>query len=83
MFNNSKLNIWNNKWSCFEEKGKNIDITYSNDNVKQKVVDIFMPIFPQCYINVDQFQFIPFTYGRSLEIENSFINFLIILIVSL
>jgi hypothetical protein len=79
MFNNSKLNIWNNKWSCFEEKGKNIDITYSNDNVKQKVVDIFMPIFPQCYINVDQFQFIPFTYGRSLEIEDSFINFLIIL----
>ena len=79
MFNNSKLNIWNNKWSCFEEKGNNIDITYSNDNVKQKVVDIFMPIFPQCYINVDQFQFIPFTYGKSLQIENSFINFLIIL----
>ena len=79
MFNNSKLNIWNNKWSCFEEKGNNIDITYSNDNVKQKVVDLFMPIFPQCYINVDQFQFIPFTYGRSLEIEDSFINFLIIL----
>lgn len=79
MFNNSKLNIWNNKWSCFEEKGNNIDITYSNDNVKQKVVDIFMPIFPQCYINVDQFQFIPFTYGKSLEIVDSFINFLIIL----
>jgi len=79
MFNNSKLNIWNNKWSCFEEKGKNNDITYSNDNVKQKVVDIFMPIFPQCYINVDQFQFIPFTYGKSLEIEDSFTNFLIIL----
>ena len=79
MFNNSKLNIWNNKWSCFEEKGNNIDITFSNDNVKQKVVDIFMPIFPQCYINVDQFQFIPFTYGKSLQIENSFINFLIIL----
>ena len=79
MFNNSKLNIWNNKWSCFEEKGKNIDITYSNDNIKQKVVDIFMPIFPQCYINVDQFQFIPFTYGKSLEIEDSFTNFLIIL----
>ena len=79
MFNNSKLNIWNNKWSCFEKKGNNIDITYSNDNVKQKVVDIFMPIFPQCYINVDQFQFIPFTYGKSLQIVDSFINFLIIL----
>lgn len=79
MFNNSKLNIWNNKWSCFEEKGNNIDITFSNDNVKQKVVDIFMPIFPQCYINVDQFQFIPFTYGKSLQIVDSFINFLIIL----
>ena len=79
MFNNSKLNIWNNKWSCYEEKGKNIDITYSNDDIKQKVIDIFMPVFPQCYINVDQFQFIPFTYGKSLETEDSFINFLIIL----
>jgi hypothetical protein len=79
MFNNSKLNIWNNKWSCFEEKGNNIDITYSNEKIKQKVVDIFMPIFPQCYINVDQFQFIPFTYGKSLQIVDSFINFLIIL----
>ena len=79
MLINSKLNIWINKWSLFEQKGKNSDITYSNAITKQKVVEIFMPIFPQCYINIDQFQFIPFTYGKSLKIENNFTNFLIIL----
>ena len=74
----SKLNIWNNKWSCFKEKGKNIDIGYSTDNIKQKVVDIFMPIFPTCYISIDQFQFIPFTYGKSIKMENNYDNLLII-----
>ena len=79
MFIKSKLNIWNNKWSCYKENGKNIDINYSNDNIKQNVVDIFMPIFPTYYINVDQFQFVPFTYGKSLLLEDNYINLLIIL----
>jgi len=79
MFIKSKLNIWNNKWSCYKEKGNNSDIKFSDDNIKQNVVEIFNPIFPSCYINIDQFQFVPFSYGKSLEIKNNYINFLIIL----
>ena len=79
MFIKSELNIWNNKWSCYEEKGNNINIKYSNDDIKQSVVDIFMPTFPSCYINVDQFQFVPFSYGKSIVIDNNYINFVIIL----
>ena len=79
MFIKSKLNIWNNKWSCYKEKGNSIDIHYSNDNIKQNVVDIFMPIFPTCYINIDQFQFVPFTYGKSKLIDDNYINLLLIL----
>ena len=79
MFSKCKLNIWNNKWSCFEQKGENSNISYSNDAIKQNVVDIFMPVFPECYINIDQFQFLPSTYGKSIEINNNYINFLIIL----
>lgn len=78
MFVCSKLNVWNNKWSNYKESGKNIDIKYSNDNIKQSVIDIFMPIFPNCYINIDQFQFVPFVYGKSIKAEN-YVNFLIIL----
>ncbi len=78
MFFYSKLNIWNNKWSDYKEIGNNINIKYSNDDIKQSVIDKFMPIFPKCYINIDQFQFVPFTYGKSIKTEN-FINFLIIL----
>ena len=78
MFVSSKLNIWDNKWSNYKESGKNIDIKYSNDNIKQSVIDIFIPIFPNCYINIDQFQFVPFVYGKSIKAEN-YVNFLIIL----
>ena len=79
MFIKSELNIWNNKWSFYEEKGNNTNIKYSNDNIKQNVVDIFMPTFPSCYINVDQFQFVPFSYGKSIVIDSNYINFVIIL----
>ena len=79
MFINSKLNIWRNKWSCFKDFKDNSDIKYSNDGGKQKVIDIFSRVFPSCYINVDQYQFVPFTYGKSLEILDDFIDFLIIL----
>ena len=79
MFIKSELNIWNNKWSFYEEKGNNINIKYSNDNIKQNIVEIFMPTFPSCYINIDQFQFVPFTYGKSLVIDKNYINFVIIL----
>jgi hypothetical protein len=78
MFSNSELNIWSNKWSDYKEIGNNVNINYSNDNIKQNIIDIFMPIFPKCYINIDQFQFVPFVYGKSVKTEN-YINFLIIL----
>ena len=85
MFLNSKLNIWNNKWSCYEEKGSNKNINYSNDLIKQKIIDQFKPVINNCYINIDQYQFLPFIYGKSIyninngEKENIFINFMIII----
>lgn len=79
LFIKSKLNVWNNKWSYYEEIGQNSEINYSNDDIKQKVVDIFMPSFTSCYINIDQYQFVPFSYGKSIDIESEYINFLLIL----
>ena len=82
MFINSKLNIWNNKWSLYEEEGKNTNINYSNNFIKQKIIDIFKPTFNYCYINIEQYQFLPFTYGKSLEEQiynNNYIDFMIII----
>ena len=82
MFMNSKLNIWNNKWSIYEEIGKNKNINYSNNFIKQNIIDIFKPTFNDCYINIDQYQFLPFTYGKSLEEQNknnNYIDFMIII----
>ena len=82
MFINSKLNIWNNKWSLYEEEGKNKNINYSNNFIKQKIIDIFKPTFNDCYINIDQYQFLPFTYGKSMEEQNNnnnYIDFMIII----
>ena len=80
MFINSFLNIWNNKWSLYREEGINKNIKYSNDIIKQKFIESFKPSINECYITIDQFQFIPFTYGKSIIKEkNNFINFMIIL----
>ena len=82
MFINSNLNIWNNKWSCYEEEGKNKNIKYSNDIVKQKIIKLFEPTLNKCYINVNQYQFLPFTYGKSLfnvNNDDSYVNFIIII----
>ena len=85
MFINSKLNIWNNKWSIYKEEGKNININYSNDFIKQEIIDIFKPTFNDCYINVDQYQFLPYTYGKSFfqnnidEYSINYINFIILI----
>ena len=79
MFVKSKLNIWNNKWSNYKEIGDiNFEIKYADEKIKQNIIDVFMNIFPKCYINIDQFQFMPFTYGKSIDTEN-YNNFLIIL----
>ena len=85
MFINSKLNIWNNKWSIYEEEGKNKNINYSNDFIKQGIIDIFRPTFNECYINFDQYQFMPYTYGKSLKKNNideqniNYTNFMILI----
>ena len=85
MFINSKLNIWNNNWSCYEQEGKNENINYSNDLIKQVLIDKFKPTLSSCYINIDQYQFLPFTYGKSIyhsnndENNNNYINFMIII----
>ena len=84
MFINSKLNIWNNNWSCYEEEGKNENINYSNDLIKQQIIDKFNPILSKCYINIDQYQFFPFTFGKSINYSekdenNNYINFIIII----
>ena len=78
MIINSKLNIWKNRWSFFKEKGDNSDIKYANENIKKKILDVFMPKFPNCYINVDLFQFVPYIYGKSLKNEN-YTNLLMII----
>jgi len=84
MFINSKLNIWNNKWSLYKDEGRNKNIKYSNNAIKQKVVDKFNIVLNKCYINIDQYQFLPFTYGKKLLNENNignnnYINFMIII----
>lgn len=85
MLINSKLNIWNNKWSIYKEEGKNININYSNNFIKQEIIDIFKPTFNDCYINVDQYQFLPYTYGKSFFQNNidehciNYINFIFII----
>ena len=86
MFINSKLNIWNNNWSCYEQEGKNKNINYSNDLIKQGLIDKFKPTLASCYINIDQYQFLPFTYGKSIyhsnndeNNNNNYINFMIVI----
>ena len=82
MFLNSKLNIWNNRWSCYQEKGINKNIQYSNDIIKQNIIDIFQTTINNCYINIDQYQFFPYTYGKSLfylDNKDKYINFMIII----
>ena len=79
MFHKSKLNIWNNKWSQYNEFGKNENIFYDNDENKNAVIGSFSNVFDECYINYDQYQFLPFTYGKSINlIDNLYKNILII-----
>ena len=70
MFHKSNLNIWNNRWSQYNEFGKNENIFYDNEETKNFVVDKFLNLFNECYINYDQYQFLPFTYGKSIDLSN-------------
>ena len=70
LLNNCNLNVWNNKWSLYQTFGKNNDIKYADDKIKNEVVKCFQTGLNECYISVDQFQILPFTYGKSIEFQN-------------
>lgn len=79
MFHLSKLNIWENKWSSYENKENNNEIEYTNEGDKIYTLESFNEGFHQCFINSDHYQFIPFTYGKSFILnENLYKNILII-----
>ena len=78
MFQKSKINIWQNKWSSYKKIGKNFDIIFSDDITKFSVINKFMSKFPDCYINVDQHQFVPLTYGKSIIQNEKNVNFILI-----
>ena len=70
LLNNCNLNVWNNKWSLYQTFGKNNNINYADDKIKNEVVKCFQTGLNECYISVDQFQILPFTYGKSIDFQN-------------
>ena len=70
LLNNCNLNVWNNKWSLYQTFGKNNNIKYADDKIKNEVAKSFQTGLNECYISVDQFQILPFTYGKSIEFQN-------------
>ena len=70
LLNNCNLNVWNNKWSLYQTFGKNNNIKYADDKIKNEVVKCFQTGLNECYISVDQFQILPFTYGKSIDFQN-------------
>ena len=79
LFHKSNLNIWDNRWSQYNEYGKNENIFYDNDECKSKVIEALLDIFNECYINYDLYQFLPFTYGKSINLnDNLYKNKLIV-----
>ena len=78
MLKNSKINIWENHWSQFHIFGHENNISFADENTKKEVIDMFLPGFNNnCYVNFDQYQFIPYTFGRAVQLKNYF-NFLLI-----
>ena len=70
LLKNCNLNVWNNKWSLFQTFGQNNNVTYADDKIKNEVVKSFQTGLNECYISVDQFQILPFTYGKSIDFQN-------------
>ena len=68
LFYKSDLNIWNNRWSQYNEFGKNENIFYDNDEAKNNIIEELFDIFNEHYINYDLYQFLPFTYGKSINL---------------
>jgi hypothetical protein len=78
MLKNSKINIWENHWSQFQIMGNEENISFADNNTKKDVIDMFSAGFNNnCYVNFDQYQFIPYTFGRAVQLKNYF-NFLLI-----
>ena len=78
MLKNSKINIWENHWSQFHIFGSEKNISFADENTKKDVIDMFSAGFNNnCYVNFDQYQFIPYTFGRAVQLKNYF-NFLLI-----
>lgn len=79
MFHKSNLNIWNNRWSQYYELGENENIFYDSEENKNIVLEEFINVFNESFINYDQYQFLPYTYGKSINLSNNlFKNVLII-----
>lgn len=67
MFKKAKLNIWENAWSQYEKFGNEVDCRYSEDKTKNEIISKFSAGFNDSYVNPDQYQFVPFEYGKSLN----------------
>ena len=71
MLKNSKINIWENHWSQFQIMGNEENISFADNNTKKDVIDMFSAGFNNnCYVNFDQYQFVPYTFGRSVQLKN-------------
>lgn len=70
MFRKAKLNIWTNEWSQFEKFGNEVDVKYCSDHLKQDIITKFSAGFNDSYVSCDQYQFIPFEYGKSIDVHN-------------
>ena len=78
MLKNSKINIWENHWSQFHIFGSEKNISFADENTKKDVIDMFSAGFNNnCYVNFDQYQFIPYTFGRAVQLKNYY-NILLI-----
>ena len=69
----SKINIWENHWSQFDYLSDlQEEIHFANDELKNKVTNIFSIGFNECIIMYDVYEFIPFTYGKNCNLNHYF-----------
>ena len=63
----SKINIWENHWSQFDYLSDlQEEIHFANDDIKNKVINIFSIGFNGCIVMYDVYELIPFTYEKKL-----------------
>ena len=69
----SKINIWENHWSQFDYLSDlQEEIHFANDDIKNKVINIFSIGFNGCIVMYDVYELIPFTYGKNCNLNNFF-----------